>query len=56
LSPGYRTNYNLKMANIPFENMANLKYLIRTATNKNDIHKEVKNVLNLGNACCHSDQ
>jgi hypothetical protein len=46
-------NHNLKMANISFENMAKLKYFM---TNKNDIHKEIKSILNLRNACYHYAQ
>jgi hypothetical protein len=34
----------------------NSKYLGTTLTNQNDIHDEIKNRLNMGNACYHSVQ
>jgi hypothetical protein len=44
-------NHNRKIANRPFENVAELKYLGMTITNENLIHHEIKRRLNSGNAC-----
>jgi hypothetical protein len=48
-------NQNIRMANESFENVTNFRYLGMTLIYKNDIH-EVKNRLNLGNACYYSVQ
>ena len=33
--------------------MGELKYLGTTLTNQNSIQEEIKNILKVGNACCH---
>jgi hypothetical protein len=49
-------NHNIKIANRPFENVAQFKYLEMTVTNQNLIQEEIKRRLNSGNACHHSVQ
>jgi hypothetical protein len=46
-------NYDVKRANRSFENWEKLKYLGTIETNQNLIHEEIKERLNLGNACYH---
>jgi hypothetical protein len=47
-------SHNLLIAYKPFENVSTFKHLGTTVTNQNFIFKEIKNRLNLGNACYHS--
>jgi hypothetical protein len=49
-------NLDIKTANTSFENIAQLKYLGMTVTNKNLVKEEIKWRMNSGNACCHSVQ
>jgi hypothetical protein len=46
----------MKIANRPFENVSQFKYLGMTLINQNLIHEEIKRRLNSGNACYHSVQ
>jgi hypothetical protein len=54
--PNSGQNQNIRIANEWFENMEKLKYFETTLTNQNDIHDEIKNRLNSGNACYYSVQ
>jgi hypothetical protein len=54
--PNLGQNQNIRIANESLENVATFKYLGTTLTNQNDIHEEIKNRLNSGNACYHSVQ
>jgi hypothetical protein len=49
-------NYDIKVGNRHFENVAQFSYLGTAITNKNLIQKIIKKRLNLGNACYHSVQ
>jgi hypothetical protein len=49
-------NHNIKICERSFENVAQLKYLGMTVTNKNIIQEEIKRRLNSSNACYHSVQ
>jgi hypothetical protein len=49
-------NHNIKVANRSFENIAQLRYLGITITNRNWIQNKIKGRLNSGNACYHSVQ
>jgi ERCC4-related helicase len=45
-----------KVANSCFENVTNLRYLGKTATNQNSIEEEIISKLNYGNACYYVAQ
>jgi hypothetical protein len=47
---------NIKIGNISFENVGQLKQLGTTVTNQHLIQLEIKRGLISGNACCHSIQ
>jgi hypothetical protein len=49
-------NRDIKVSNISFKKVAQLKYLGTTITNQNSIQEEIKRRLNSGNACYHSVQ
>jgi hypothetical protein len=44
-------NYNIKIGNRCFENVAEFKYLRITVMNQNLVHEEIKSRLNLGSSC-----
>jgi hypothetical protein len=48
-------NYDMKITNKSFENLAQFKYLGTTITNQNIVREEIKR-LNSDNACYHSVQ
>jgi hypothetical protein len=48
--------YSIKIANRPFEDVANFRYFGTTLTDQNRLHEEINSRLNSGNACCHSVQ
>jgi hypothetical protein len=52
--PNSGQNQNIRIANESFENVAKLKCLEMTLTNQNDIHDEIKSILNSWNACYHA--
>jgi hypothetical protein len=47
-------NRDIKIANRPFENVSQIRYMGTTVTNQNFILEEIKRRLNSGNACYHS--
>jgi hypothetical protein len=54
--PNSGQNQSIRIANESFENVGKFKYLGMTLTNQKDIHDEIKNRLNSGNACYYSVQ
>jgi hypothetical protein len=54
--PNSGQNQNVRIANEWFEKVVKLKYLGTTLTNQKDIHVEIENRLNSGNAWFHSVQ
>jgi hypothetical protein len=51
--PKLGQNRNISTANESFEKVTKFRYLGTTLKNQNDIHNEIKNRLNSGNACAH---
>jgi hypothetical protein len=49
-------NYNIKIANRCFENVAQFRYLGMTITDQNLIQEKIKRRLNMSNTCYHSVQ
>ncbi|KAJ4449497.1 hypothetical protein ANN_00897 [Periplaneta americana] len=47
-------NGNIKIGNLSFEEVEKFKYLGATVTNINDIREEIKQRINMGNACYYS--
>jgi hypothetical protein len=54
--PNSGQNQNISIANESFEKVAEFKHLGTTLTNQNDIHDEIKSILNSGNAYYYSVQ
>ena len=52
--PNVIQNQNTVIGNLSFENVEKFRYLGLTVTNGNDIHKEIKRRINMGNACYYS--
>jgi hypothetical protein len=48
-------NQEIKIANRPFENVSQFRYLGTTVTNQNSVQEKIRR-LNSGNACYHSVQ
>jgi hypothetical protein len=48
--------HSIKIANRSSEDVKKFRHLGRTLTDQNQMHKEIKNTLNSGNACYHSVQ
>ncbi|KAJ4452238.1 hypothetical protein ANN_03756 [Periplaneta americana] len=47
-------NGNIKIGDLPFEEVEKFKYLGATVTNINDTREEIKRIINMGNACYYS--
>jgi hypothetical protein len=45
--------HTIKIDNRSFEDVAKFKYLGKTLTDKNSMHKEINSRINSGNACYH---
>jgi hypothetical protein len=54
--PNAGQNHDIKIADISFENVAQLKYFGMRVTNQNLIQEEIKRRLSSGNDCYHSIQ
>jgi hypothetical protein len=54
--PNSVQNQNIRIANELLENVAKFQFLGTVLTNQNDIHDEINNSLNSGNACYYSVQ
>jgi hypothetical protein len=54
--PNLGQNQNIRLDNESFEKVAKFKHLGTTLTNQNDIHDEIKSILNSGNARYYSVQ
>ena len=44
-------NNDVRIGNKSFEDVEQFRYLEKTITNQNSIHKEIKSILKSGNAC-----
>ena len=49
-------NNDVRIGNKSFEDVEQFRYLEKTITNQNSIHKEIKSILKSGNACYYSAQ
>ena len=49
-------NHNIKIANVSFERVEQLKYLGTILKNENSLQEEIKSTMKSGCSCCHSVQ